>query len=171
MMYRTKTIRKFSRVALLVLAFGALSVPVQAQDGIQEGKQVALEYTLKLNDGTVVDTNVGKPPLNYTQGEGSLLPAFEREMSGMKAEESKQFTLSATEGYGEVNPGAFKEVEISAIPEDSRQVGATLIAQSRQGERRPVKVAEVRESTVVLDLNHPLAGQSLHFDVRVISVQ
>ena len=171
MMNRLKTNMSFSPVALLVLAVGTFSTSAQAQDGIQEGKQVAIEYTLKLDDGTVVDTSVGKNPLTYTQGEGSLLPAFEREVSGLKAEESKQFILSPEEGYGAVNPEAFREVDASVIPEDSRQVGATLIAQSPQGQRRPVKVAEVRESTVVLDMNHPLAGQTLHFDVRVISVQ
>lgn len=161
----------FSTLALLVFALGTLLTTAQAQDGIREGNQVALEYTLKLDDGTVVDTNVGKSPLTFTQGEGSLLPAFEREIAGLKAEESKQFTLTPEEGYGAVNPEAFTEVDISAIPEHAREPGATLIAQSPQGQRRPVKVAEVRESTVLLDLNHPLAGESLHFDVRILSVQ
>lgn len=137
---------------------------------ITDGSHVSIEYTLTLADGTVVDTNKGQDPLTYTQGGGQILPALEKELAGLKVSDSKNVKLSAADGYGEIDPKAFQEVEIDRIPEDARKVGALLVAGGPGGEQRPIRVAEVHEDKVLLDFNHPLAGQALVFDVTIVGV-
>jgi hypothetical protein len=74
-------------------------------------------------------------------------------------------------GYGEVDPEAFDQVELEGIPGDARQVGAMLVAEDDEGNQRSVRVHEVRADGVVLDLNHPLAGQALNFSVRIVAIE
>ncbi|UCE84706.1 MAG: FKBP-type peptidyl-prolyl cis-trans isomerase [Deltaproteobacteria bacterium] len=138
---------------------------------VEDGKQVSIEYTLTLADGSTADSNVGGEPLQYEQGSGRILPALEAQLAGLKVNESKHVELSADEGYGPVNPEAFQEVEAVQIPEEARSVGAVLLASSDSGQQRPVRVHEVREDKVVLDLNHPLAGESLIFDVKILAIE
>ncbi len=138
---------------------------------VEKGRTVSIEYTLTLDDGTVADSNVNGEPLRYEQGAGRLLPAVEQALAGMKAEERRQFTIAPADGYGEYNPEAVREIDIERIPEGARSVGALLTARAPNGATRRVRVKEVREKTVLLDFNHPLAGQALHFDVRVLSVE
>jgi FKBP-type peptidyl-prolyl cis-trans isomerase SlyD len=88
----------------------------------------------------------------------------------MHAGERKSVTLTPEEGYGPVRADAQTEVPKDVIPADALQVGAELVAHSRGGDERVVRVKEVKDSTVVLDLNHPLAGKTLRFDVNVIDV-
>jgi|GEM_PF-6251319 len=85
----------------------------QKGDGaIKDGSKVSIEYTLKLNDGSLVDSNAGKDPLTYTQGGGQILPALEKQLAGLKVGDTKNVQLTAAEGYGEVDPKAFREVDI-----------------------------------------------------------
>jgi FKBP-type peptidyl-prolyl cis-trans isomerase 2 len=138
---------------------------------IENGSTVSLEYTLTLDDGSEADSNVGEQPLVYQQGNQEILPALEEALQGLSVGGTKTVKLSAAEGYGPVNPEAFQEMELEVVPQDARQVGALLIASDPQGNQRPVRVHEVGEETIILDLNHPLAGQSLTFDVRVLSIE
>jgi FKBP-type peptidyl-prolyl cis-trans isomerase 2 len=135
---------------------------------IQDGSVVSIEYKLTLDDGTEVDTNVGKEPLVYTQGEGQIIPGLEKEMVGLALGDTKTVKVSAKDGYGDVNPEALREVEAEQVPEDARKEGAMLMA---EGHGAPIRVHEVREDKIVLDFNHPLAGQALNFDVKVILVE
>ncbi len=137
---------------------------------IEAGRTVSLEYTLKLDDGNVVDTNVGGQPLVFEQGKGEILPALESSLMGLKAEDRKNVTLSPEEGYGTVNPEAFRPVPIDVVPDEAREVGAQLVLQSQDGRQFPALVHEVGAQDIVLNLNHPLAGETLHFDVRVLEV-
>ena len=138
---------------------------------IEQGRTVSIEYTLKLDDGTVADTNVGGEPLVYTQGNGQILPSLERELEGMAAEETRSVQISAADGYGEVNEELFQEVPPDKVPEEAHEVGKILYGQGPGGQQFPVRVHEIREEVIVLDLNHPLAGQALNFDIRIISVE
>lgn len=138
---------------------------------IEDGKQVSIEYTLTLTDGTEVDTNVGGEPLVYTQGGGQILPALEEALAGLATDDTKKVSLSAEDGYGAVDPGLFREVEPTLVPEEARQVGALLMAGGDDGPRHPVRVHEVKEEAIVLDFNHPLAGQALVFEVKVTAVE
>lgn len=138
---------------------------------IETGKQVSLEYTLKLQDGTEVDSNVGKDPLVYEQGSGQIIPGLEQELTGLDKGDSKTVTVPPEKAYGPVNPDAFQEIDRDKVPEESRQEGAALVARDAEGNAHPVRVYEVKNEAIVLDLNHPLAGQTLTFEVRVVDVQ
>jgi len=137
---------------------------------IEDGKKVSLEYTLALEDGTEVQSNVGEDPLVYEHGNGEILPALERELDGMAVEDTKQVSLQPDQAYGAVNPEAFQDVAADAIPEDARRQGALLVAEDEQGNKRTIRVHEVHDDRVVIDLNHPLAGKALQFDVKVVAV-
>lgn len=137
---------------------------------IQDGSTVSIEYTLTLDDGRTADSNVGQEPLVYQQGAQQILPAFERELAGKEVDDTCTFVLSPEQGYGPVNPELRQEVEAELIPADARRAGVELVSEDPQGNQRRVRVHEVREETVVLDLNHPLAGENLHFEVKVVGI-
>ncbi len=144
----------------------------EAAMAVMDGKRVSIEYTLTLPDKTQVDTNVGKEPLTYTQGGQKILPApLQKALMGLKVGETKRVTFSPEEGYGPVDPKAFQEVNKDMLPEEARKVDAQLTAKDPSGRTRPVRVHELKENTVVLDLNHPLAGKTLIFDVKVLKIE
>lgn len=138
---------------------------------IEKGNAVSIEYTLKLNDGTTVDTNVGEDPLIYTQGESEILPMLEEALLGLKVGDTKEVQLTAEQGYGIVDPAGYQEVELDVVPEDARKVGTMLVASAPDGQEQPIRVREVKEETIVLDFNHPLAGEALNFDIKILSIQ
>jgi FKBP-type peptidyl-prolyl cis-trans isomerase 2 len=138
---------------------------------IEDGRKVSIEYTLKLDDDRTADSNVGQEPLVYQQGAQQILPGVEREVSDMQVEETRDFVLSPDEGYGRVNPELRQEVRTDVVPEQARHEGAELVSSDGAGNRRIVRVHEVRDEHIVLDLNHPLAGKNLHFRVRLLGIE
>lgn len=157
----------------MFLAMSLSSNPLYAEEAkvITEGSKVSLEYTLNVDGGETVDSNTGEDPLVYTQGNNEIIPALEEELNGLAAGDEKQVTLPPEQAYGAVDPEAFQEVPLEQIPEDARQEGQLLVMQDQQGNRQQIKVSEIREETALLDLNHPLAGKTLQFDVKVLDVQ
>jgi FKBP-type peptidyl-prolyl cis-trans isomerase SlyD len=163
----------------LAVAVGFLLLPVAtaradettAPPAIEAGSKVSLEYTLRDDDGKVLDSNKGRDPLKYVHGEQQIVPGLEKALSGMHAGEAKEVVLAPAEGYGAVDPQAVAEVPKQLIPADALSVGAELLARSREGATRLVRIKEIKDQTVVIDLNHPLAGKTLHFDVRVVGVE
>lgn len=136
---------------------------------VSNGKVISLEYTLKLEDGQVVDTNVGQTPLTYTQGANQIIRGVETALEGMEAGQSKLAVVSPTDGYGNADPDAFAEVSKEKLPQEI-QVGTQLHGKDASGrEIRPV-VSAIKEETVLLDFNHPLAGKTLYFDLKVLSI-
>jgi len=173
-----KILRRDATILLTAVGLAvALAVPSWAEDkkgetvAIIDGKQVSLEYTLTLEDKSKVDSNVGKDPLVFTQGAHEIIPGLEKKLSGLKVGESKQIEVSPEEGYGTVDPQRKQEVETTKIPEDARKIGAKLTGQGPDGRMMFAQVTEVKESTVILDLNHPLAGKKLFFDIKVLKVE
>jgi FKBP-type peptidyl-prolyl cis-trans isomerase SlyD len=138
---------------------------------VSDGKTISMEYTLTLENKEVLDTNVGGEPLSFTQGSHEIIPGLESALQGMKAGESKQVTVEPEQAYGEVNPKAIQEVPIEQIPPDARKVGVQLQGKDGQGRMVTPKVTEVKEQVVVLDFNHPLAGKTLYFDVKILDIQ
>lgn len=138
---------------------------------VTNGSKVQIEYTLKDDAGILVDTNKGKDPLGYTQGQGQIILGLERALAGMHPGDEKQVSLKPEDGYGQPDPKAQAEVPRESIPPEALKVGAQLMARSPQGGARPVRIMEVREKTVLLDLNHPLAGKTLHFQVKILNVE
>ncbi len=133
-------------------------------------KTVSIEYTVFLADGSQVDSNVGGEPLVFESGQNQILPALEKALEGLSPGDTTRVTLSADEAYGPVLDEAFQEVATSLIPEQARHEGAVLVAEDESGQQRQVRVHEVKGETTVIDLNHPLAGESLTFDVKVIEI-
>ena len=137
---------------------------------IEHGRLVSIEYTLTLDDGSTADTNVGEEPLVYTQGGGEILDALEAALAGLDVDDEEQVRILAEQGYGPIDPDAFDQVALEDIPEDAREVGAMLVAEDSDGNQRSVRVHEVRADGVVLDMNHPLAGEALNFAVRIVAI-
>jgi FKBP-type peptidyl-prolyl cis-trans isomerase SlyD len=137
---------------------------------VSTGKQVTLEYTMKLDDQSIVDSNVGKEPLKVTQGKHELVPGLEKAIEGMAVGEKKQVTVAPPDAYGTVDPKAFQEVDKKLLPPDSAKVGTQLEGKTADGQKVYPRISEVKPETVVLDFNHPLAGKTLYFDVKVLEV-
>lgn len=166
----------FTRSAgmFLLLATFISSSPLHAEEAkkvITEGSKVSLEYTLNIEGGETVDSNAGQDPLVYTQGNSEIIPALEEELNGLSVGDEKQVTLEPDQAYGSVDPDAFREVPLEQIPEEARQEGQLLVMQDQQGNQQQIRLSEIREDTALLDLNHPLAGKTLQFDVRVVDIQ
>jgi FKBP-type peptidyl-prolyl cis-trans isomerase SlyD len=138
---------------------------------VEAGKQVSIEYTLKIDNGTLMASNVGGKPYTYVQGARQVAPGVEQALQGMETGEKKTFTVMPKDGYGERSEQAFREVHKSLVPEESRKVDAELQGQDERGRVYSVRVADVREETILLDLNHPLAGEILHFEVKVLNIR
>jgi FKBP-type peptidyl-prolyl cis-trans isomerase SlyD len=138
---------------------------------VSAGEEITIEYTLKLEDKSTVDTNVGGMPLKYVQGGNELIPALELALEGLKVGDTKKVVLEPKDGYGEIDPKAFQEVDKSRIPPEALVVGTPLEGQDPTGDPIHVRVHEIKDSTVVLDLNHPLAGKKLFFDVKILDIQ
>lgn len=138
---------------------------------IADGQKVSLEYTLTLNDGTQVESNVGEEPLVYQQGANQLLPALEQQLAGLGIDERKKVTLAPEDAYGTVRTDLFQEVDAERIPEDARKAGTRLMSEDPSGNRRLIRVHEVKGDRIVLDQNHPLAGETIHFDLRIVAIE
>lgn len=138
---------------------------------ISNGNTISIEYTLTLQNKKVVDTNVGKKPLKFVQGSHEIIPGLEAALEGMKKGENKQVTVSPEEGYGQKDPSAILEVPIDQIPPDARKVGTQLQGKDAEGRMVHPRVAEVKDQAVVLDFNHPLAGETLYFDVTILDIE
>ena len=154
----------------LLLPVAAASAEEAKPASVAEGRQVSVEYTLTLDDGTKADTNVGGEPLVFQQGAHQILPALEEALDGMKVNESRKVTLPPEKGYGAVNPQLVQEVDLQLVPEDGRFAGAQLAAQDENGNQHHAVVREVREGKVLVDMNHPLAGKTLVFEVKVLAI-
>jgi FKBP-type peptidyl-prolyl cis-trans isomerase SlyD len=159
-----------------------LSIPVSAvaqttpatpssAPAVENGSTVKLEYTLKDDAGIVLDSNKGQDPLTFTQGSEHLMPGLEKQIIGMHAGEEKKVVLKPEDAFGPTDPSAQAEVPKGMLPPESLTVGAQLMARNAAGEQRPVTVKEIKDATVVLDLNHPLAGKTLVFELKVLGVE
>jgi FKBP-type peptidyl-prolyl cis-trans isomerase SlyD len=163
----------FFLTSLARVGGGASSQAVTLKPGtnIQEGSVVSIEYTLTDDDGKVIDTNVGKEPLTFVQGAGQIVSGLEKELQGLKTGEQKKVRVKPEDGYGMPNQQAFQEMPRETIPAEAQKPGVTLMAKAPDGRAIPIRVHEVKEKTVVVDFNHPLAGKTLNFDVKIKEIQ
>ncbi len=143
----------------------------EAQMTVSQGKEVSLEYTLRLENKESVDSNVGMDPLTYTQGTQQTILGLEAALEGMVIGQSKQVTVAPEEGYGAVDPRTFQEVPKEHIPAEALKVGVQLKGRDPSGRVVSPRIAEIKRDTVVLDFTYPLAGKTLYFDVQVVEVK
>ncbi len=138
---------------------------------VSPGKKVLIEYALKLEDKSVIDSNVGAEPLAFIQGSLELLPALENALEGMKIGESKLVTVIPEEGYGPVDKNAVIELDKEQFSRDELEIGTVLQSLNSDGQPIYAQVAEIKEKTILLDFNHPLAGKTLYFDIKILDIQ
>jgi FKBP-type peptidyl-prolyl cis-trans isomerase 2 len=138
---------------------------------VKGNNTVKVHYTGKLSDGQVFDSSEGKDPLEITLGKGQIIPGFEKGLIDMKLNEKKTITIVKEEAYGDVVDNLIQEVKRSELPQDlTPEVGMGLVSKSPDGQERNLHVIELKEDSIVIDGNHPLAGKDLVFDLEVVSI-
>jgi FKBP-type peptidyl-prolyl cis-trans isomerase SlyD len=148
----------------------AQSAPA-ASTVVQPGSEVAFDYTLTDDSGKVVDSSKGKEPMHYVHGKGQIIPGLEKELAGMAVGSEKKVTVKPEDAYGPIDPQAFREIPKEKVPAEALKVGTMLMAQGPGGQGVPVRVHEIKDNTVIMDFNHPLAGKTLSFDVKITEVK
>ncbi|GAB4269652.1 MAG: peptidylprolyl isomerase [Candidatus Promineifilaceae bacterium] len=136
---------------------------------VADGIVVGMDYTLHTDDGQLIDSSEGEKPLAFLQGQGHIIPGLEQALYGMREGESKKVVVEPADAYGELDPDAFHKVPMEIFPEDlSLQVGMGLhLRDTNTGQPLQAFISEIMEDGVLLDFNHPLAGETLHFEVTI----
>ncbi len=138
---------------------------------VADGLFVSVEYTGTLENGDVFDTSKGRQPLEIKMGEGQLIEGFESALAGMSLNETKVFTLDPEDAYGHRDDERMYTFQRSELPPHVEvQEGQTIGMRSPDGQQFPAVVAKVDDAQVTVDLNHPLAGEKLTFDIKVVGI-
>ena len=137
----------------------------------KSGDKVKVHYNGRLTSGETFDSSSGRQPLEFEVGSGMVIQGFDDGVTGMKVGDKKTINISAESAYGEKNPDMLIEYPRSQFPENlDLQVGAELMLSSASGQQFQVKISEIKDEVVVLDANHPLAGQELIFDIELVEI-
>lgn len=137
---------------------------------VKDGDTVKVHYTGTLNDGTVFDSSRERDPLEFTMGSGMLIPGFEKAVTGKSVGDTTKVTIPPAEAYGEVNEELVLDIPRSQVPEHiTPEVGMMLQLQTDGGVMEVV-ITSVSDESVVLDANHPLAGQDLTFEIEIVGI-
>ena len=157
----------------LILAGRAASLSAEepaAPMDVRDNMDIGLEYTLTV-DGAVVDSTDSSKPFHYVHGRHEMIPGLERQLTGMHVGDTKEVTVKPDEGYGPVDPSAFVEVSKTQLPAGvTPEVGLVLRGVNPDGQSFRARISELKDATVMLDLNHPLAGKTLNFKVKITNV-
>ncbi|HUE99154.1 MAG TPA: peptidylprolyl isomerase [Anaerolineales bacterium] len=140
-------------------------------DTVQNNVVVSMEYTLHV-ENEEIDSSKGEDPLQFLAGHGNIISGLEREMIGMKVGESKDVVIGPADGYGEFDEEAFMSVPRDAFPKDiAVEEGVELTVRDDSGQSRYARVDGIDGDNVTLNFNHPLAGDELHFNVKVVGLR
>ncbi|ACK69721.1 peptidylprolyl isomerase FKBP-type [Gloeothece citriformis PCC 7424] len=135
------------------------------------GDQVKVHYTGKLDNGMVFDSSVDRTPLEFSIGEGNVIPGFEEAVIGMSPGDSKTVTIGSNEAYGPYYEELVMIIDRQQIPSDLElEIGQQLQIRQETGQTIPVVVRELSENDVTLDANHPLAGEDLTFEIELVEI-
>lgn len=140
---------------------------------VKDDHVVSLDYVLRLENDQVIDQSSEGDPLQFLQGHSQIIPGLEEALYGMEVGEEKDVVVPPADAYGEYDPEGFEVMPRSAFPDDMdlEQGMRLLVRDQNTGRPFEVTVSEIREEGVVLNFNHPLAGQTLHFHVQVADVR
>ena len=139
---------------------------------VKQDDTVKVHYTGKLADGQVFDSSLEREPIEFTMGQGQLIPGFEKGLLDMKVNEKKTINIPAEEAQGEPRPELIQEVEKRQLPEEIKpEPGMGLVSKSPDGREMNLVLTDVKEDTIVVDGNHPLAGKDLVFDLEVVEIK
>ena len=140
-------------------------------DTIADSNVVKLHYTLTV-EGKVVDNTREREPFMFLVGAEQVIPGFEKAITGMKVGDKKSFQVSPDEGYGQEDPEGIDEIFREDLPPDLEPVvGMMLYATGEQGQPISGRITEVRQDSVVINVNHPFAGKTLDYDVEIVEIQ
>jgi peptidylprolyl isomerase len=138
---------------------------------VEDGHYVSVEYTGKLTNGDVFDSSEGRQPLEVHMGAGEMIKGFEAQLIGMCINDKKVFTILPEEAYGTKNPELTRTIPRSEVPPEMElELGMTIGLVTPQGERMPARIIQLDDSQLTIDLNHPLAGESLTFEIEVVGI-
>jgi len=138
---------------------------------VENGNYVSVAYTGKLGNGEVFDSSDGRQPLEVHMGAGEMIKGFEVQLLGMALNEKKVFTISPEDAYGPKNASLTQLVPRASVPPQiDPQIGMVIGLMTPQGERVPARIIRMDDQQITLDLNHPLAGESLTFEIEVVGI-
>lgn len=138
---------------------------------VKAGDTVQVHYHGKLTDGTTFDSSEGRAPLQFTVGNGQVIKGFDDALINMEVGEKKTVNIPVVDAYGEANQDMIMEFPKTDFPADVKpEIGQQLHLSDNMGNNFPVVVTEVKEESVVLDANHPLAGKDLVFDIELVEI-
>jgi FKBP-type peptidyl-prolyl cis-trans isomerase 2 len=141
---------------------------------IKNGNKVTLDYEGRFENGEIFDTSKHEEhshPLTFKVGEHQVIPGFEKAVLGMNLNDEKEFSILPEEAYGMPDEKLYQEIPRTALPQEPEpQIGMKLVMQTPQG-NIPVMISEVKTDSVVLNLNHPLAGKTLIFKIKVLKIE
>lgn len=139
---------------------------------VKSGDTVKVHYHGKLTDGTTFDSSEGREPLEFEVGSGSVIAGFDNGVTGMKVGEKKTVNIPVDEAYGQKQEDLFMEFPLDRFPADVKpEVGMQLNMSNGTEQNFPVLIAEVNDDKVILDANHPLAGEDLTFDLELVEIK
>ncbi|MEJ7827172.1 MAG: peptidylprolyl isomerase [Segetibacter sp.] len=139
---------------------------------VKSGDTVRVHYHGKLNDGTTFDSSEDRDPLEFEVGSGSVIAGFDNGVTGMKVGDKKTINIPVDEAYGQVQDDLLMEFPLDRFPADMKPEGGMELNMSNgAGQNFPVVITEVLDNSVVLDANHPLAGEDLTFDLELVEIK
>jgi FKBP-type peptidyl-prolyl cis-trans isomerase 2 len=138
---------------------------------VKAGDNVSVHYHGKLTDGTSFDSSEGRDPLTFTVGQGQVIPGFDNALIDMEIGDKKTVEIPVDQAYGPAHPENIVEFPKTEFPAEMQlELGMQLQLQNNEGHVIPVVIKEIKEETVVLDANFPLAGKDLVFDIELVSI-
>lgn len=138
---------------------------------VKSGDKIKVHYHGKLTDGQTFDSSEGREPLEFEVGSGMVIPGFDEGVTGMSVGEKKTVTIPYDKAYGARNPQMLVEVTKENFPPEMEiEIGMPLLMSDQNGQQFQVTVVEIKETAVVLDANHPLAGKDLVFDLELVEI-
>lgn len=138
---------------------------------IKKNDRIKVHYTGRLSNGEVFDSSMDREPLEFQVGQGQIIPGFENGVLDMKLNEKKTLVIPSEEAYGEPREDLIHEIANEHLPEDMEpEVGMGLVSRSPEGQEIPLIVKEVKEDSIVVDANHPLAGKELTFEIEIVGI-
>ena len=138
---------------------------------VKQGDKVKIHFTCTSKDGSIVDSTMNKEPLQFTMGNGEVIPGLEEAVEGMEQGETKNITIPSDKAFGQHKEEMIQVIDRNRLHADLNvNVGMQLQAKNESGQIIPITVIDISESTVTLDFNHPLAGKELFFNVNVVEI-